>query len=117
PRDLLLAAQVVGHRPALVVVLLRLDVGLVAVCSVADGQVAARGKRIQQGPHGVFGLLVVGDVGKDADDDQSDRLVEVQALPGGGQDLLRFFQVRVEVVGVTPFGAGEQGTGVGEYQG
>jgi hypothetical protein len=70
--------------------------------AVAQHQVAAGGQRVAQRGHGPPGVVRVGDVVQDRDQQQPDRLAEVDQPPGVvvGQDLLRLAQVTLDDRGV-----------------
>src|SRR5699024_11605875 len=87
--DLLWAAWDVAHGPALVVLVLGLDVlRTVHVASLADGEVAARGKSGEQAAHDGDRVLVLLHMPQNAQQHQTDRLFQVQELTRLFQDLL-----------------------------
>jgi hypothetical protein len=55
---------------------------------VRNGEVAARGHGVEQASHDAVGVVFVADEVEDADQDDADRLGEVQGRRGARQDRL-----------------------------
>ena len=78
------------------------------VTAVRDRQVTAGRQRVNELSHHGSRVLVIEDEMHDAQHRDRDWLVEVQRAPRLTQDRVRVVQVRLDVVGGTLRGAGEQ---------
>jgi hypothetical protein len=83
--------------------------------SLADHQVAARGHRVHQLLDDRVRVVGVRDEVQHGEQQDGNRLAEVQGPGGAGQDRVGIAQVRLEVIGRALGGAGEQRPGVGEH--
>jgi hypothetical protein len=93
---------------------LGLHPGLAGVGAIAQHQVAAGRKTVQQPLHDRLRLVVIAEVAQDSEQHERDRPVEVQGAGGQLEDPVGIAQVGVDVGGHV-LGAGEQGTGVGQH--
>jgi hypothetical protein len=103
--DLLRTTQGIGHRAGVVVALLGVVEPFAGAGAVPQQQVAARRNAGHHPGHDGEHLVVVGDVAEAAHEHDRDRPVEVQHVPGVGQDLVGV--VDPHVFGVGPIGAAD----------
>ena len=116
PGELLGAAQIVGHRAAVVVTLLRLVERLVGVGAVVEREVTAGGQAGLQAADDRVRLLV-GEMAHDPHQHEGDRLREIQQARRGVQDSGRIPDIGVQVFACPLGAAGQQGAGVRQHQG